>query len=87
MTAELKLIDKPTVQQATKARLVEVASQLVMDIAEGLICGMVCVAVRPDKTFCIYQSGDLRRIETIGMLETAKHDLMHEDNDPNQRPA
>lgn len=77
MTAELKVVDWLTVQEATKKRLVEIASQLVMDISEGLICGIVVVAIRPDRTFTVYQSGDIKRIETIGMLETAKHDLLH----------
>ena len=77
MTAELKVVDWLTVQEATKKRLVEIASQLVMDISEGLICGIVVVAIRPDRTFAVYQSGDIKRIETIGMLETAKHDLLH----------
>jgi len=84
VSAVLKEIGRPTVQQECKTRLIEVASQLVMDISEGLICGIVVVAIRPDRTFAVYQTGDIKRIETIGMLETAKHDLMHEENNPNQ---
>jgi hypothetical protein len=82
MTAELKVIGKPTVQQEFKDRLLEVAKHLVEDIESEGICGMVCIAVRPDRSFALYQSGDINRIETLGLLETAKHDLLHEEHNP-----
>jgi hypothetical protein len=82
MTADLKVVGKPTVQQEFKERLLDVARQLVADIENEGISGMVCVAVRPDRSFAVYQSGDINRIETVGFLETAKHDLLHEEHSP-----
>ena len=82
MTADLKVVGKPTVQQEFKDRLLEVARQVVEDIENDGICGMVCVAVRPDRSFKIYQAGNISRVETVGLHETVKHDMLHEEHSP-----
>ena len=82
MTSIIKLIGKPTVQEELKAKLLEVATDLVRLVESGEVIGLVAIAVRPDRGFRAYQSGDINRIETVGLLETAKHDLLHEEHDP-----
>jgi hypothetical protein len=77
--AVIRALGKPTAQEDTKARLAEVTKALLESTENGDVIGFIGVVLRPDRTFSIYQSGDLKRLEAIGMLETAKHDLLHDN--------
>jgi hypothetical protein len=69
-------IGKPTVQEEDKASLLKGLDAMLKLVNEGEVGGIVAITVRPDRSFAIYQLGDLRRIETIGLLEQAQFDLL-----------
>jgi hypothetical protein len=74
-------IAKPTVQQVDKQNLLDSLAAITRLVVSGEIEGMIAVVVRADRRFAVYQSGHMNRIEAIGFVEQAKHDLLMEEKE------
>lgn len=76
MSAKIKSIGKATVHDEDKSSLLEALAAVTALAEKGEIAGMVLVGVRADRSFAVWQTGDLKRIETVGLLAQAQHDLL-----------
>ena len=76
MSAEIRILDRPTTPQALQEGVVDVV-QSVLDLAKsGEINAIVIVPIRADGTFRVLKAGSARRLQTVGYLAQAQYDLL-----------
>jgi hypothetical protein len=70
-------IGRPTVHEEDKASVIRDVEHISKLVADGEISAMLAITVRPDGSFQIFRSGDMKRIQGIGLLAQAQFDLLN----------
>ncbi len=75
MSDKVVALDRPGTDEALKRDLVT-AVKRVLEMAEnGEICSIVMVPMKPDHSFKVMYEGTLRKMQVMGILTQALHDL------------
>ena len=71
-------IGRPTTDDALIQDMVAHIKDVLAEAERGDLSGLVIVAARPDQTFRLAKLGVDRRLQTVGFLMQAVHDLLAE---------
>lgn len=80
--AELHVLDNPESDQALQRKMADMIREVLAWAERGEISGIIMVPMKSDQTFKVMKAGSIRRLQSVGYLAQAQHDLLNAEDAP-----